>query len=207
MYRGEFEGAQKLYESALAIRRSSEQKIPVAESQLNLAVLDFEKGDSSSRLEDKVRELIGIFQLEKSTNDEVAATALWARILNAKGRPKEALAVAEKAISVAVKADPNFRLSAMVVAIPIRFANGRSTLSQAIANLEKTKSEARKFGYFATEIEAMLVVGELEMKSGAVGRGRTELELVRKQASRRGYVALAHKAALVGAPKEAEAQR
>ena len=195
MYKGDFDAAQKLYQSALDIRRAAQQTIPAAESELNLLVLSVERGDSSSKVENAVRELIALFSLEKSTNDEAVATCLLARILLAQGRSEEALSVAEKALSVSVKADPNLRLSATVTATPIRVAAGRSTIPQATANLNRTISEARRFGYIATALEAMLTLGEIEIKSGAVAQGRSQLQLVRKEATRRGFKVWAQKAA------------
>ena len=195
MFRGDFDEAQKLYQEAFQIRHAAQQKIPAAESQLDLAALSFERGDSSSPVENKVREVIGIFKEEKAINDETAATALLARILLARGQLREALALAERAILVSSKADPNFRLAASTTAEPIRVAAGRSSVTQAVANLEKTISEARKVGYAETALEAMLAVGELEMKSGAVSRGRMHLQAVQQEAHRRGLMILAGRAA------------
>lgn len=195
MSRGDFDSAQQFFESALEIRRSGQQKIPAAESQFDLLTLSVERGDSSTKVENALRDLISLFQDEKSTNNEVIATSLLARILLAQGRFEEALATAEKALSASAKANPNFRLSAKVTATPIRVAAGHSTVAQATENLNRAISEARRFGYIATALEAMVDLGELEMRSGAVALGRSQLQVVRKEASRRGFRVLAQRAA------------
>jgi DNA-binding winged helix-turn-helix (wHTH) protein/tetratricopeptide (TPR) repeat protein len=198
MCKGDFEGAQKLYQEAFEIRRSARQKIPAAESRLNLAALAFERGDSSSQVEDVVRKVIGIFNAEKAINDEAAATTVLARILLAQGRSKEALAAAEEAISISAKADLNFRLAAALTAVPSRVAAGRSSAAEAVANLERILVEARKFGYFEIELEAMLALGELELESGALSHGRKQLQVVQRRASQHGFIVLARKAAFGG---------
>jgi hypothetical protein len=67
------------------------------------------------------------------------------------------------------------------------------------ANLEKTIARTRKLGYFGIELDARLTLGEIEMKSGAVSRGRGRLEAVKKDASERGFMVLAGKAASASA--------
>ena len=151
MYRGDFEQAEQLYQSALKIRTSAQQKIPAAESQLNLLVLSVEKGDSSASVEASLREIIALFSREKSANDEGVATSLLARILFSQSRFDEALSAAEKAIAVSAKADPNVRLLAGLTAAPIRVAARRSNLAQETVRLKRTIAEARRFGYTATE--------------------------------------------------------
>ena len=195
MVKGDFDAAEKLYQSALAGRRDAQQKIPAAETQLNLAALSLERGDSSGRVEATVREMIDLFHQENATNDEAAASSLLARILLAQGRRPDALAMAEKALSVSAKADPSTRLAAMVTAIPILVATGRTTAVQATTRLNQAIEEARNLGFSGTALEAMLTLGELQIRSGAVRRGRRQLQRVRIEASRRGFSVIARKAA------------
>jgi hypothetical protein len=136
-----------------------------------------------------------VFRHGKAINDQALASALLARILLLQGRSAEALAMAERALSVSTNADASVRLSVAVTAARIRLGADRKSIAQVVANLKSTIATARKFGYFGTELEARLMLGEIEMKSGAVTRGRVQLRAVKKDASDRGFVVLARKAA------------
>jgi hypothetical protein len=161
-----------------------------------LAALALEKGNSSTQVEHSVRELVNVFHAEKVINDKVTASALLARILFAQGRPKDSLPFAEAAITAAAKADQNCGLIATVTAEPIRLAAGSHNAAQAVSSLRKTVSDARKSGYVQIALEAMFALGEVEMKSGNVAKGRMQLRAVEQESRRRGLMALANKATL-----------
>jgi hypothetical protein len=52
-----------------------------------------------------------------------------------------------------------------------------------------------KLGYFETELEGRLTLAVIEMKSGALTRGRIDLAAVNKDATNRGFMVIARKAA------------
>ena len=139
--------------------------------------------------------MVEVFHSGKSLNDEATAEALLARIMLAQGKRSEARAMAEQAFSLSAKADANVQLSVAVTAAYVQAAVDQSRARQMAANLEKTIARTRKLGYFGIELDARLTLGEIEMKSGAVSRGRGRLEAVKKDASERGFVVLAGKAA------------
>jgi DNA-binding winged helix-turn-helix (wHTH) protein/tetratricopeptide (TPR) repeat protein len=195
MAKGDFAAAQQFYETALGIRQSTQQRVPAAESQLDLALLSFEKGDPAAQIENSVRQLVEVFHSGKSVNDEATAEALLARILLAREKRSEARAMVEQALLLSAKADTNVQLSVAVTAAYVQAAADQSRARQMAANLEKTIAQTRKLGYFGIELDARLTLGEIEMKSGAVSRGRGRLEAVKKDASERGFMVLAGKAA------------
>lgn len=71
----------------------------------------------------------------------------------------------------------------------------RTVGTQVLANLKGTITQARKLGYFETELEGRLTLAEIEMKSGALTRGRIDLAAVNKDATNRGFMVIARKAA------------
>jgi hypothetical protein len=69
------------------------------------------------------------------------------------------------------------------------------SLTPVLGGLISTLAEARKLGYFGIELEARLALGEIEVKSGVLTRGRAQLQTVERDASQKGFVLLARKAA------------
>ena len=107
--------------------------------------------------------------------------------------------MSERALSVSRQADPHVRLSVAVSAARIRAAADQAGTQQIIASLENIIAETQKLGYFGIELEARLALGEVEMKSGAITRGRAHLQALRRDASQRGFKVLAGQAAAAAA--------
>jgi DNA-binding winged helix-turn-helix (wHTH) protein/tetratricopeptide (TPR) repeat protein len=199
MSKGDYQNAQRLYESAFHMGQSLQQKVLIAESQLNLALLSLEKGDPAAQVEKSVRQAIEDFRAGKSLDDEATATALLARVLFLQEKRSEAREMSERALSVSRQADPHVRLSVGVTAARIRAAADQAGTQQIIASLENMIAEAQKLGYFGIELDARLALGEVEMKSGAITQGRAHLQALRRDASQRGFKVLAGKAAAAAA--------
>ena len=195
MLKGDFDTAQKLFEDALAVRRSAYQTVPAAETQLDLALLSLEKSAATAELEAGVRQAVDVFRHDKAIDDEAVSTALLARILLSRGKAAEALAMAQHATLLSTKADVSARLSVAVNIARIHQATDRTIGTRVLANLKSTIAQARKLGYFETELQGRLTLAEIEMKSGALTRGRIDLEAVNKDATNRGFTVIARKAA------------
>ena len=195
MLKGNFDTAQKLFEEALAIRRSAHQTVPAAETQLDLALLSLEKGEPTAGLETALRQAMDVFHYGKAIDDEAIDSALLARILLSRGKAAEALAMAQHATFLSTKADVSARLSVAVNVARIHQVSDRTVGTQVLANLKGTITQARKLGYFETELEGRLTLAEIEMKSGALTRGRIDLAAVNKDATNRGFMVIARKAA------------
>jgi len=195
MLKGDFDTAQNLFEEALAVRQSAYQTVPAAETQLDLALLSLEKSDATPGLEAAVRQAMDVFRHDKAIDDEAVGTALLARILLSRGKATESLAMAQHATLLSAKADVSARLSAAVNIARIHQATDLTVGNQVLANLKSTIARARKLGYFETELQGRLTLAEIEMKSGALTRGRIDLEAVNKDATNRGFTVIARKAA------------
>jgi DNA-binding winged helix-turn-helix (wHTH) protein/tetratricopeptide (TPR) repeat protein len=196
MLEDDLAGAHKLHEQALMMRQASGQRVPVAESRLDLAALSLEEGGSPAEAEASARQAIEVFHRGRATNDEADAIALLARSLFAEGKSDQALKAIEQALAVSEKAEPNIRLSVAVTVARIRAASlHNGSLTPVLDALIGTLAKARKLGYFGIELEARLALGEIEVKSGVRTRGRAELQTVERDASQKGFVLLARKAA------------
>jgi DNA-binding winged helix-turn-helix (wHTH) protein/tetratricopeptide (TPR) repeat protein len=195
MLKGDFDTAQKLFEEALAVRQSAYQTVPAAETQLDLALLSLEKREATAELEAAVQQAMDVFRHDKAIDDEAVGTALLARILLSRGKAAESLAMAQHATLLSTKADVNARLSVAVNIARIHQATDRTIGTRVLANLKSTIAQARKLGYFETELQGRLTLAEIEMKSGALTRGRIDLEAVNKDATNRGFTVIARKAA------------
>jgi hypothetical protein len=102
----------------------------------------------------------------------------------------------EQALAVSQKAEPNIRLSVAVNPARIRAASlHNGSLTPVLGGLISTLAEARKRGYSGIELEARLALGEIEVKSGVRTRGRAQLQTVERDASQKGFVLSARKAA------------
>ena len=66
---------------------------------------------------------------------------------------------------------------------------------EAIQALETVLAEAEKIGYAPGRFEARLALGEIEMKSGKTAAGRARLEQLEKDATAKGFLLIARKAA------------
>jgi hypothetical protein len=118
-----------------------------------------------------------------------------ARYLLIQGRSGGALKMIEQAAEISTQADRNVRLFVKVGEARIQFAvePGRNG-TQALNELTKAIAEVREFHYFSVELEGRLALGEVEVQSGTLTRGRAHLQSVEKDASRHGFVLLARKA-------------
>ena len=196
MLKADFPAAQQLYRSALAMRQSSQQRVPIAESQLDLEAVSIETGLRSESLEQSMRRLVEEFREEKAVNDQAMATALLARILLMQQKRQEAQQTIQQAIALSANTDTNVQLSIAVAAAYIQAAVDQTRRPQILAQLQKTIARSRRLGFYGIELEGRLTFGEIEIQSGAIKSGRGRLDAVQKDASQHGFMLLAGKAGL-----------
>jgi DNA-binding winged helix-turn-helix (wHTH) protein/tetratricopeptide (TPR) repeat protein/TolB-like protein len=192
---GDFPGAHKLYEQALAMRQPSQHDVSTAEREMARVQLSLDEDRVPVDAEASLRRVVQVFHDANQANNEALSTALLARCLLMQGRSGEALKAIEYAVEISTRADRNVRLFVKVREARIQFAAepGRNE-TRAANELTKAIAEAREFHYFSVELEGRLALGEVEIQSGAITRGRAHLQAVEKDASRRGFVLLARKA-------------
>jgi hypothetical protein len=80
-----------------------------------------------------------------------------------------------------------------IAAARVRAATG-ATL-EAVKSLNATLTEATTHGYLGAQLAARLALGETEMRSGQAVAGRSRLTALEKDATAKGFLLIAHKAA------------
>jgi hypothetical protein len=74
-------------------------------------------------------------------------------------------------------------------------AGGAAATARALRSIEAARSEARRAGRVGLEFEARLALGEIEMCSGRSAARRQRLEDLERDATAKGFVLIARKAA------------
>ena len=196
---GDLAGAGKWYAQALSLRRDLGERGSTAESQLDLAWLDLEQGQpkaAQALLSTSVDE----FQKEGEADLEAYGDAALALALLDQGRQNEADAAAARAHNLAEKAQSRgVWLIVATVGAQVEAASGDPTrVAEARQNLSIVESEANKLGFVDRQLEARLVLAEIDLKGHDVQFARTRLAALEKQAQQLGFGLIAQKAARVG---------
>jgi hypothetical protein len=180
--------------------------LQAAETELDLDELDLEEGHNARRLEPSIRRVLEVFRHgtdlagNNSADDQASSLILLARCLLVDGEFSDASAAAQQAVKMAARAESDVGLRIAVAAARVDFAvlgrasGNNANASEISGRLRGTMAEARKLRYPMIELEAQLALGEIEMKSGAVENGRSLLQTVAAEASRRHYSQIARKA-------------
>ncbi len=183
---------RKAYEQALAIDKELGLKQEASESSLALAGLDIEDGRAPEAVT-LIQESLKEFRAAKSSDDEISGGVLLARALLAAGKPSDALKEIESARALAAKTQN--RLVRMDFAIAeARVLLGAGKPAEAGKILELVRADAKKLGLVRYELEARLVLAEVEIKSGNITSGRAQFAALEKDARARGFLLIASKA-------------
>jgi tetratricopeptide (TPR) repeat protein len=198
---GDFAGAQRNQEKALALREKLGEKGSAAESRLALAEISLEEG-RPAEAESVAKDVALEFQGEKMPEMEATAYSLVARAQLDQRKYEAARYTVEQAAVLSPQSQEPFgRLSNAIVAARAHRAAeensalGRREASEALRRLRSVVTEARKFGFLGVELEARLAMGEIEMKSGLTEAGSKRLADLEKTAQAKGYGLIARKAA------------
>ena len=195
----DFAGARKALEQSLAILKEGEDKIILGETQMELANLSIEEGRSPFDVETAARSAIEDFKKERAWEDEGLACALLARALFAEQKLEQARQAATEALSFAAKS-PQFeiRMDNAIVAARVRALDGSVpgdsvAQRQALTQLASIVSKARRRGYFGVELDARLLICEIEASSN-LALARLHAKTLEDDARSRGFQLIAHKA-------------
>jgi len=200
---GDLKGARQQYQAALDIRQKMGAMSTVAESQETLADLALEEGHPD-QAEPLLRAAIEEFEKEKSDPDSASAYMAMSRTLLAEGKLDEARLAMERATKLTVTSpDPALKLPAAIQSARIELAAGRkasghSPLATVIQRLRSVIVTAKRLGYYQTECEARLAMGEAELAIDPA-TGRSELEILEHETHGHGLELLSHKAQLLAA--------
>jgi tetratricopeptide (TPR) repeat protein/class 3 adenylate cyclase len=190
---GDLAGARKTYEEALAMRKEIDEKGGIADSRLSLASLWIEEGQPAAA-EPPARDAAQEFHQEQSATAEEAALAVLARSLLLQGKTHataETIGRAEKL--AATSEECAARTTLAILAARSDAASGATAAAEK--SLESILAEAVRLGDVPTQLETRLARGEVEMKSGKVDVGRAGLSALEKDATAKGFLLIARKAA------------
>jgi DNA-binding winged helix-turn-helix (wHTH) protein/tetratricopeptide (TPR) repeat protein len=198
----DFAGARKALEQSLAMRKEGEDKVLLGETQLELANLSLEEGRAPSEVETNARQAVEDFKKEKAWDDEALAGALLARALFAEQKFKEAQHAAAEALPLSGKS-PHFeiRMESAIVAARTQ-ALDRSISANSPARRAASKqvasivAEARRRGYFGIELEARLLMCEIEARNDPA-LAQLHAKALKRNARSRGFEFIARKAQAV----------
>ena len=196
----DFSGARKRYEQALAIRTSASDELTIAETRLALADLSLEEGHSPVEQESAIRQVLDVFQKQKTRDDETKAWSILARALLAESKAAAAKEAMQHARSLAARSqNPAIRWQTAIVWARIGTAEKDAAHSAfgiaARKELTAIIAKSRELGYRGIELDARLALAEIEMKSGQTAAGRAHLTAIEGNAKAKGYNLVARKAA------------
>lgn len=180
--------ARRTAEEGADLRKELGDQNNVATSQAQIAQIALQQGQYAM-VEELAEPAIETFQKIKSPQEEAKAQAWIALAQLNLGKAADALANAEHASQLAAQGTdrPPKLLTAMVLA-RTQAANGQS--AEAVRGLQTVVSEASKYGYLATEFEARLALGELELRQGRES-ARAQLNALAKQAKEKSFLRIA----------------
>jgi serine/threonine protein kinase/tetratricopeptide (TPR) repeat protein len=185
---GNLSQSRALHEQALAIRSELGEKETTDESRLALAQLSIEEGDPTKAELPARQAIMNGFQT-------LPAKITLAQSLLGQNKNAEAQQIVKEAKVLSDKAnDPRARLSLTATAARVNAAAGNFAEARRI--LSSGLADASRYGYVRSELELRLALGEVEIKSGQSTTGRTRLEALERDASEKGFVLLARKAAM-----------
>jgi eukaryotic-like serine/threonine-protein kinase len=189
---GDLAGARKKYEESLATRNQLGEKEAAAQSHVALALVAIEEG-KPEEAEHSARQAADEFHEQKAPADEAAAQTVLARALLARRQIANAKQAIDRALTLAQASHSRcVNLSARAVEARIRAEAGGA--GDAIRDLKEVSAEARKIGFLDGDFQARLAIGEIELHSGQVNAGRTQLLALQQDAKAKGFALISQKA-------------
>jgi eukaryotic-like serine/threonine-protein kinase len=208
---GDLDGARRQYQDSLATRIKLGDPGRIALSRASLASLAIEEA-RAPEAEAELRAVLPEFEKEKDVAGMAAANADLTRALLMQGKIDEA----RKSLLVArelSRSSPNPALR-----LPVAIQDARVTFAAACAGtgrpcdtagargqLQSAITAAHSRGYVVLECDARLALGELELKTNP-GLGRSDLEVLAREAHERGFELISRKAAGLLPTKTSSAQ-
>lgn len=196
VYQGQLSAARRNYDQALAIRKEMGDPRTVAEAQLALAYISIEE-KQFAQAESAARECAEQFHKLNAVDNEALAYSILAHARSAQGKTADAQVAVDKASELTEKGgDTNVRLRVVIESALIRTESGAADdISRAKNTLQAALGDAAKEGLTGLQLEARLALGQIESKSGDRAAGRTQLAAVQKDATAKGFLQIARKAA------------
>jgi eukaryotic-like serine/threonine-protein kinase len=198
---GKLDESRKAHEEALAIRTKMGEQTTVEESRLALGQISIEQG-RAAEAEKPIREVRDQAHHGKELEIEMTAEILLARCLLALGKPVEAEREIAKAQLVAASSENRIqKLDWTVTAARVHASIGKS--GEATSDLLGALATSKKMGCIRCEFEARLALGEIEANSVETTNARARFVALEKDATAKGFLLIARKAAAAAAKKPA----
>jgi tetratricopeptide (TPR) repeat protein len=195
-HQGNLAAARKSDEQALQIRNELGEPRTISETQLSLANLSLEEKQYANA-ESLARDASAQLEKLNSVDDASVGYYILARILAAEAKTADAQAAIEKAAALTQKgSDTSARLRIAIESALLRANSGApADISEAKKTIESALADAKKQNLTGIQLEARLGMGEVEMKSGDRSTGRAHLAFLQKDATSKGFLLIARKAA------------
>ncbi|MGB7555382.1 MAG: tetratricopeptide repeat protein [Candidatus Korobacteraceae bacterium] len=195
---GDLAAAQKMQQEALSIREGIGE--PTAENRLALAVLSLDEGRPADS-EINARTAADEFRSKGIVDKEARAETVLARSQLAQGQLSKAResighagTLASQIKDAALRLPVEIEVGIAAARIQAASGNQRDQI-QAMDSLARRLAEATKNHLVSLQFEAMLALGEVEIASTKASSGRARLQTLEQDATARGYLLIARKAA------------
>jgi eukaryotic-like serine/threonine-protein kinase len=184
--------AEQAYRESLSMEEGLGNRSDAAETRLALAELDCDSG-RGREAEQLSRAAVEAFRADAYTDEQSLAQAVLSRALLQQGKVDDARSAIAEAIQLSQKSQD------AVVHIPVTLddayvmAAGNSA-GGAEATAQDALTQARNLGLFRLQLEASLVLGEIQMQRKNHDMGRKRLLETEKTAHSKGFELIAQKA-------------
>jgi tetratricopeptide (TPR) repeat protein len=187
----DLQSAYQSYQQSLRMRSELGEKGGMAQSQLSLANLALENRQAA-QAESLARDAAKEFETENDSDQRTAAEDVLARSLIAQGKYDQAA----REIVLAQKLGARDLPTTLSLSITRAKLLGKTAkTAEAERELQKVQSGAAGKGLLLLEWQARLALADVQTLSGHLPSARSNLELVKRQAIRRGFHLFARKAA------------
>ncbi len=184
-------GAEQSYQQSLAMRGELGEKGGMANSHVSLAILAIENGQLA-QAESLARDAAKEFETENDADQRTAAEEVLAQSLIAQGDYAQAAKEIDLARKLGARDLPT-TLSLTITRGKLLAKTGKN--AEAERELQQVETTAGEKVLFGLEWQARLALADAQIVSGNLASARANLQLVKRQATARGFHLLARKAA------------
>ncbi len=188
-------GAERSYQQSLTMRGELGEKGGIANSHVSLGMLALENGQHG-QAESLARDAAREFEIENNADQRSAAEDVVAQSLIAQGDYDHAAKEIDLARKLGARDLPTI-LSLTITRAKLLTKTAK--IAEALRELQQVRSQAAEKSLLGLECQARLALAEALIRSGNLGSARANLQLVKRQATPRGFHLLARKAAEVEA--------
>ena len=191
---GDLAQARKYESESVAIFDQVGDKRSATRFKLDLARIAIDEGNAA-QAETIASSLAAELVRENAPRDEALANVILSRALLAEEKNREAQAAINRSLSLADKyRDKHVELLATMTAAQIAVTNNAAAKPDSLNRLQQVSAEATRSGFVIDSLEARLILGEIEIRSGNRAAGLSQLASVRNTAADRGIGSIAQKA-------------